>query len=318
MRAARLCVGRDSRVSGPMFHAATVAALQSVGATVIDVGLAPTPTIQLAVEHHHAAGGLAITASHNPIEWNALKFIGPSGLFLDPAEGAAMRRVADGEIARATWDKLGLLETDREAIERHIGAVLGLKMVDVALIRSRKFKVALDCVRGAGGAILPALLDRLGCTVTAINLETDGRFPRAPEPVAANLGELEALVKRSRRRRGVRDRPRRGPSCAGERCGKGDRRRLDARARRAARAPLAEGPARGESVHEPDHGRRGARGRREGGARAGGRGERRREDAPGARRDRRRGEWRRHFDGVAPRPRRSVGRGPHLAIAGRG
>jgi phosphomannomutase len=180
-----------------MFHAATVAALQSVGATVIDVGLAPTPTIQLAVEHHHAAGGLAITASHNPIEWNALKFIGPSGLFLDSAEGAAMRRVADGEIPRATWDKLGGLEVDREAIERHIGAVLGLKMVDVALIRTRKFKVALDCVRGAGGAILPALLDRLGCTVTAINLETDGRFPRAPEPVAANLGELVALVKKT-------------------------------------------------------------------------------------------------------------------------
>jgi phosphomannomutase len=174
-----------------------VAALQSVGATVIDVGLAPTPTIQLAVEHHHAAGGLAITASHNPIEWNALKFIGPSGLFLDSAEGAAMRRVADGEIPRATWEKLGGLEVDREAIERHIGAVLGLKMVDVALIRTRKFKVALDCVRGAGGAILPALLDRLGCTVTAINLETDGRFPRAPEPVAANLGELEALVKKT-------------------------------------------------------------------------------------------------------------------------
>jgi phosphomannomutase len=180
-----------------MFHAATLSALQSVGATVIDVGLAPTPTIQLAVEHHHAAGGLAITASHNPIEWNALKFVGPSGLFLDPAESAAMRKVAEGEIARATWDKIGGLETDSEAIERHIGAVLGLKMVDVALIRSRKFKVALDCVRGAGGAILPALLDRLGCTVTAINLETDGRFPRAPEPVAANLGELEALVKKT-------------------------------------------------------------------------------------------------------------------------
>jgi phosphomannomutase len=192
----QIVVGRDSRVSGPMFHAATVAALQSVGANVIDVGLAPTPTIQMAVEHHHAAGGLAITASHNPIEWNALKFIAPSGLFLDGAESAAMRKIADGEIPRATWDKLGTITVDREAIERHLNAVLGLEMVHIDQIRARKFKVALDCVRGAGGAILPQLLNLLGCTVTAINLETDGKFPRAPEPVAANLGELEALVKK--------------------------------------------------------------------------------------------------------------------------
>ncbi|HUO52850.1 MAG TPA: hypothetical protein VMT93_10050, partial [Gemmatimonadaceae bacterium] len=115
-------VGRDSRVSGPMFHRATLAALQSVGADVIDVGMAPTPTIQLAVEHHHAAGGLAITASHNPIEWNALKFIGPSGLFLDGAEGAAMRAVAEGAIPRATWDRLGAITEDRGAIERHVAA----------------------------------------------------------------------------------------------------------------------------------------------------------------------------------------------------
>jgi phosphomannomutase len=193
----RIVVGRDSRVSGPMFHRATVAALQSVGADVIDVGVAPTPTIQLAVEYHHAAGGLAITASHNPIEWNALKFIGASGLFLDAAEGAAMRAVVDGVIPRVSWDKLGTVTVDDAAIDRHIAAVIALPMVDQARIRARKFKVALDCVHGAGGAIMPQLLERLGCTVTAIGLETDGRFPRAPEPVAANLGDLEALVKKS-------------------------------------------------------------------------------------------------------------------------
>ena len=197
-RGRRIVVGRDSRVSGPMFHRATLAALQSVGAEVIDVGLAPTPTIQLAVEHHHAAGGLAITASHNPIEWNALKFIGASGLFLDGAEGKAMRAVAEGTIPRASWDALGSVTTDDAAIERHLAAVLALPMVDVARIRARKFKVALDCVHGAGGAIMPKLLDRLGCTVTAIGLETDGRFPRPPEPVAANLGDLEALVRASK------------------------------------------------------------------------------------------------------------------------
>lgn len=195
--ARRIVVGRDSRVSGPMLHRAVLAALQSVGSDVIDVGLAPTPTIQLAVEHHHAAGGLAITASHNPIEWNALKFIAPSGLFLDGEEGTAMRRVVEGEIPRAGWDALGHVERDDAAVARHLDAVLALPFLNVAGIRARRFRVALDCVRGAGGVILPALLKRLGCQVSAINLETDGRFPRPPEPVAANLGELERLVRDS-------------------------------------------------------------------------------------------------------------------------
>lgn len=194
---ARIVVGRDSRVSGPMFQPVVHAALQSVGCDVIDVGMAPTPTIQLAVEHHHAAGGLAITASHNPIEWNALKFIGPSGLFLDGTEAAEMRAVVDGTIRRAKWDELGTIETDRDAVSRHIAQVLSLSLIDTERIRKRRFHVALDCVRGAGGALMPQLLERLGCRVSAINLETDGRFPRPPEPVAANLGELEALVRKS-------------------------------------------------------------------------------------------------------------------------
>jgi phosphomannomutase len=194
---ARIVVGRDSRVSGPMFHHAVLAALQSVGCDVIDVGMAPTPTIQLAVEHHHAAGGLAITASHNPIEWNALKFIGSSGLFLDGNEAAAMRAVVDGDIPRAKWDELGTITTDSEAVARHIDIVLSLDFIDVEGIRKRAFRVALDCVRGAGGAFMPQLLERLGCKVSAINLETDGRFPRSPEPIPENLGELEGLVKAS-------------------------------------------------------------------------------------------------------------------------
>jgi len=194
---AKIVLGRDSRVSGPMFHSVVISALQSVGCDIIDVGMAPTPTIQLAVEYHHAAGGLAITASHNPIEWNALKFIGPSGLFLDGNEAAEMRAVVEGDIRRATWDKLGKVERDDDAGERHIAAILALPYIDVEKIRARKFKVALDCVRGAGGAFMPVLLEKLGCEVTAINLETDGRFPRSPEPIAENLGDLEALVKKS-------------------------------------------------------------------------------------------------------------------------
>ena len=192
-----IVVGRDSRVSGPMFHRVVLAALQSVGCDVIDVGMAPTPTIQLAVEHHHAAGGLAITASHNPIEWNALKFIAPSGLFLSAAEGAEMREAMARGIPRATWDCLGHVTLDDDAIARHIDAILALPYIDVPAIRRRAFHVALDCVRGAGATMMPALLDRLGCRVEAINMQTDGRFPRPPEPVADNLGELEDLVRRS-------------------------------------------------------------------------------------------------------------------------
>ncbi|HVX38790.1 MAG TPA: phosphoglucosamine mutase [Gemmatimonadaceae bacterium] len=193
----RVVVGRDSRVSGPMFHRVVLAALQSVGCDVIDVGLTTTPTCQLAVEHHHAAGGLMISASHNPIEWNALKFIGPSGLFLEKHEGEEMRALVDAGIPRARWDQLGTIELDDRAIQRHIDRVLSIPYVDVEGIRARRYKVALDCVRGAGAAIMPALLDHLGCEVMAINLETDGRFPRPPEPVAENLGELERLVLQS-------------------------------------------------------------------------------------------------------------------------
>jgi phosphomannomutase len=193
-----IVVGRDSRVSGPMFHRTVLAALQSVGCRVIDVGLAPTPTIQLAVEAHHAAGGLAITASHNPVEWNALKFIGPTGLFLEAAQAAAMRAIAEGTIPRATWDQLGAVEPDEEAVTRHLDAVLALPYLDLDAIRRRRFRVALDCCHGAGATIMPALLEGLGCEVSAIGLETDGRFPRPPEPVAENLGDLQRLVRESR------------------------------------------------------------------------------------------------------------------------
>jgi phosphomannomutase len=192
---ATIVVGRDSRVSGPMFHRVVLSALQSVGIHVIDVGMAPTPTIQLAVEHHHAGGGLAITASHNPVEWNALKFIGPSGLFLDASDGAAMRSIADGEIPRAHWNELGVVAQDAEAIARHLNAVLSLPFIDVERLRRRRFRVALDCAHGAGSVILPQLLEALGCEMVAIGLEADGLFPRSPEPVPENLADLERLVR---------------------------------------------------------------------------------------------------------------------------
>lgn len=189
-------LGRDSRVSGPLFHQVARAALESVGADVIDLGVTTTPTLQMAVEHHRAAGGLGITASHNPIEWNALKFIGADGLFLSAADGIAMRALIV-DIPYATWDKLGVTRFDGDAVTRHLEAVLALPMINVAAIRERKFRVAYDACRGAGGIIIPRLLELLGCTVEAIELDADGRFPRPPEPIPENLGPLCDLVKRS-------------------------------------------------------------------------------------------------------------------------
>jgi phosphomannomutase len=200
-RPVSIVIGRDARTSGPMFASAAIAGLQSVGCHVIDVGLVATPTVQLAVEHHRAAGGIILTASHNPIEWNALKFVGPDGIFLDTAAGTRVRELAAGggnSLPRAAYNAIGGVEGDADAISRHLAAVLALRGVDVRAIRRRRFRVALDTVRGAGGALMPELFERLGCRVSAINLETDGLFPRPPEPVPENLKALAALVRRSK------------------------------------------------------------------------------------------------------------------------
>ncbi len=193
----RIVVGRDSRVSGPMFHRVVVGTLQLVGCDVIDIGLTTTPGCQLSVEYHHAAGGLMLSASHNPVEWNALKLIGASGLFLEATEGVAMRALLESGIPYATWDHIGTVTDDQDAAARHLESVLRIPYVDVEAIRRRHFKVALDCVRGAGATIMPLLLERLGCEVVSINMEPDGRFPREPEPIPENLKELERVVRDS-------------------------------------------------------------------------------------------------------------------------
>jgi len=167
----------------------------SVGVDVIDLDIVPTPTVQLAVEHHRAAAGLILTASHNPIEWNALKFVGSDGIFLDAEAGSAVRDLAERGPPRANWDGIGKVRKDPQAITRHLDAILALPVLDVGAIRKRRFKVALDCVRGAGATAIVPLLERLGCEVHGINLETDGLFPRPPEPIPENLGDLSRLVR---------------------------------------------------------------------------------------------------------------------------
>ncbi|MFW6330591.1 MAG: phosphoglucosamine mutase, partial [Gemmatimonadota bacterium] len=174
---------------------AVSSALEGVGCDVVDVGLVPTPTALLAVRHHGAAGGVIVTASHNPIEWNALKLASGDGMFLDAEQAAALRAQLEGRPPWQGWDGIGRVTTDEAAVERHLRRILDLPFVDVAALRERRFRVALDCVHGAGGTTLPRLLEALGCEVHGIGLEPDGRFPRKPEPVAGNLGELESLVR---------------------------------------------------------------------------------------------------------------------------
>lgn len=198
-RRAAVALARDARTSGPMFAAAATAGLQSVGCDVVDLGLVPTPTAQLGVEHHRAAGGIVLTASHNPIEWNALKFIGPDGIFLGPGAGARLVELTRAaELPRADFSGVGAVRRDPDAVRRHLDALLALPAVEHRRVRRRRFRVALDTVRGAGGPAMTELLSRLGCRVAAINAEPDGRFPRPPEPIPENLGQLARLVRRSR------------------------------------------------------------------------------------------------------------------------
>jgi len=191
-------VGRDSRTSGPMLAAAVMAGLQSVGSDVVELGMVPTPTLMLAVEEAGAAGGIGVTASHNPGEWNALKFAAGEGTFLD---APTMARFQDFLLTqaplRAPWDQLGGLTRDSGAVERHLSRLLALPVLDLQGLRDRRFKVALDCVHGAGATIMPQLLERLGCQVVGIGMEPDGLFPRDPEPTAANLAKLGDAVLKS-------------------------------------------------------------------------------------------------------------------------
>jgi len=195
-RGGTVIVGRDSRVSGPFVSHLVKGCLLACGCKVIDIGIVPTPTVQLAIEHHHAQGGIAITASHNPVQWNGLKFMGANGRFLSPKDANTVYAMGDkGTLTLAGWEKLGSEITDPDANRRHIDAVLKLSYVKAEKIRAKKFKVVVDTVNGAGGLIIPQLLEALGCEVTVINGEPNGRFAHTPEPLPKNIGQLCETVK---------------------------------------------------------------------------------------------------------------------------
>ena len=190
-----ILIGRDSRTSGPILAGAASSGLVSVGCDVVDLGVVSTPTLMLAVEKSDALGGIAVTASHNPAEWNALKFVTPEGTFLDADTMSAFLEFALNEDpAPRSSGRTGTVRADDDAAARHLEAILELPQFDLPALRARAFKVALDCVRGAGASIMPQLLEALGCEVVAINMEMDGHFPRDPEPTAENLGELSDFV----------------------------------------------------------------------------------------------------------------------------
>ncbi|MCC5942535.1 MAG: phosphoglucosamine mutase [Balneolaceae bacterium] len=192
-------VGRDSRVTGQICEDIVCATLQSVGCNVIKVGIAPTPTVAMGVLKHKADGGIILTASHNPEQWNALKLLNGKSEFLDANQGKAVLEIAEkGDFSYKMFDEIGQISTDDEAIEYHIEKVLELPYIDTEVIKQQKFSVAVDAVNGAGSIALPKLLERLGVRVHKLHCEPNGIFPHNPEPLPEHLTEICEFVMKSR------------------------------------------------------------------------------------------------------------------------
>ena len=189
-------VGRDARISGEMVKNIVCGTLMGMGFDVVNIGLASTPTTELAVTMEGACGGIILTASHNPRQWNALKLLNENGEFLNAEEGQEVLRIAAAEeFDFADIDNLGNYREDNTYDDKHIEAVLALKLVDLKAIRNAKFKVAIDCVNSVGGVILPKLLERLGVEkVEKLYCDPTGDFQHNPEPLEKNLGDIMGLM----------------------------------------------------------------------------------------------------------------------------
>ncbi len=189
-------VGRDSRVTGEMVEHIVVGTLQAVGCDVIKIGVLPTPTVQMAIEKLGAAGGIAITASHNPIQWNALKLMNSEGMFLDAEQGQAVIELASkNKFSWKDWQGVGGVHNYDRAVADHMEAILALPYLNVEAIRARHFKVAIDCVNGAGSTFLPDFLHTLGCEIVGLNTYPNGLFPHTPEPLPQNLTVLSNTIR---------------------------------------------------------------------------------------------------------------------------
>ncbi len=192
----KVVVGRDARISGDMVRSVVCGTLVGMGFDVVDIGLATTPTTELAVRMSGADGGIIITASHNPRHWNALKLLNSEGEFLTKEDGNAVLAMAEAEdFCYADVDHLGRYSQDLSFAERHIDAVLALRLVDVDAVRKAGFKVCVDAINSVGGAVLPRLLSRLGVECRLLNGEPTGDFAHNPEPLEKNLGGIMAEMR---------------------------------------------------------------------------------------------------------------------------
>ena len=186
-----IVVGRDGRISGDMVRNIVCGTLMGIGYDVVNIGMATTPTTELAVAMQQAAGGIIITASHNPRQWNALKLLNEKGDFLTAADGEEVLTIAEKEdFEQASVDELGKYTEDNSFNQRHIDSVLNLKLVDREAIKNAHFKVLVDAVNSVGGVIMPQFLDALGVEYKVLNGEPTGNFAHNPEPLAKNLGEI--------------------------------------------------------------------------------------------------------------------------------
>jgi len=194
--AKKVVIGRDSRPTGEQIASFVSGFCRMCGVHVVDVGLATTPSVELFVTHTHADGGIIITASHNPLEWNALKFLNHDGVFLGPSEVNKLFALADAnDFKYPDYRQMGNHSYLEDGDALHIEGTLLLPCVDVDAIRKAKFKVAIDSVNGAGSYIVPRLLEALGCHVVRVHCNPDGTFPRGAEPIPENLGDLQKAVK---------------------------------------------------------------------------------------------------------------------------
>lgn len=192
----KIILGRDARISGEMVNNLVTGTLQGLGIEVIDLGLSTTPTVEIAVPMEKAGGGIILTASHNPKQWNALKLLNEKGEFISDANGKEVLEMAEkADFEFAEVNDLGKVIYDDSYLQKHIDAILALPLVDVELIRKADFKIAVDCVNSTGGIFIPALLKALGVkTVFELYCTPDGEFPHNPEPLPENLTEISKVV----------------------------------------------------------------------------------------------------------------------------
>jgi phosphomannomutase len=202
---AKIVIGRDARISGPMVSNLVTGSLQSIGIDVVDLGLSTTPTVEMAVVDEKAGGGIIITASHNPKQWNALKLLNSSGEFISAKAGAEVLKIADGkETPFAEVTTLGSYIQKEGYIEKHIEKILKLKLVDKQAIQAKNFKIVIDCVNSTGGIAVPLLLKALGVEdIIELYCEPTGQFPHNPEPLPENLNELSRTVKKYKAHLGI-------------------------------------------------------------------------------------------------------------------